>query len=113
MIIKIKNYKINAKVCNSFISKAIGLMFALKPRNLLFVFNKEVIRGLHMLFVFFPIDVVFLDKNKKVVELKEGFMPFTFYRPRNKAMYVLEMAKGSVRRYRIKLGQRAIFKYAY
>ena len=38
-----------------------------------------------MFFVFFPIDVLFLDKNKKVVELKENFKPFSIYFPKNKA----------------------------
>ncbi len=109
MIIKVNDYKISMEVCKSFISKAIGLMFALKPRNLLFVFDSEEIHSLHMLFVFFPIDVVFLDKNKKVVEINESFKPFTFYRPRKKAMYILEMAKGSVRRYRVKVGTRMNF----
>ena len=49
-----------------------------------------------MLFVFFPIDVLFLDKEKKVVELKEGLKSFGFYNPKNKAKYIIELRKGTI-----------------
>ena len=71
--------------------KARGLMFS-KRKNIMFVFDKEQIISLHMWFVFFPIDVIFLDKNRKVVEIKENFRPFTFYKSKKKAKYVIEIA---------------------
>ncbi len=110
MLIRINNKKIEADICKSLLSKAIGFMFSFKPRNLLFIFDKETVHSLHMFFVFFPIDVVFLEKNKKIVEIKEDFMPFTFYKPINKAMYILEMARGSVKRYGIKHNVKIEFK---
>ena len=58
-----------AKLCKNSFSKALGLMFSRKSRTLLFVFSKEKMVSLHMFFVFYPIDVLFLDKNKKVVPL--------------------------------------------
>ena len=64
-----------------------------KRKNLIFVFDKEEIVPLHMFFVFFPIDVLFLDKNKRIVEIKKDFKPFTYYRPKNKAMYVVEITE--------------------
>jgi uncharacterized membrane protein (UPF0127 family) len=48
-----------------------------------------------MFFVFYPIDVIWLDRNFKVVDVKENMLPFTFKIPRIKAMYVLEIEKGS------------------
>ena len=82
----------NVVVYYSVFTKAIGLMFS-KPKNLLFVFEKEDIIPLHTFFVFYPIDVVYLDKNKKVVE-KAHMKPFTYYKPKNKSKYVVEFGKG-------------------
>lgn len=67
-------------------------MFSRK-RNLLFVFNEEKRISLHNFFVFFPIDLVFLDKNGRVIEIKRNFKPFTFYKSKNKAKYVLELTE--------------------
>ena len=78
-------------VCKSYFSKASGLMFRSK-RNLVFLFDKEVKEPLHMFFVFYPIDVLFLDKDKKIVEIKRNFKSFTFYSPKNKAQYIIELA---------------------
>jgi uncharacterized membrane protein (UPF0127 family) len=60
----------NAKVCKSIFSKTFGLMFS-KKKLLIFIFNKEKIIPLHMFFVFYPIEVSFLNKNKIVVEIKD------------------------------------------
>ena len=109
MRIKISKNSIEAAACASYISRAIGLMFAPKPKPLLFIFSKEGIYKLHMWFVFFPIDVVFMDKGKKVIEIKENFKPFTFYNPKRKAKYILELPKGGIKIYKIKVGTRLKF----
>ena len=64
---------------------------------LVFIFKKEKRIPLHMFLVFFPIDVLFLDNEKKVVEVKENFRPFTFYNPKNKAQFVIEMQYGTIK----------------
>ena len=86
------------------ISKAIGLMFSMNPKNLVFIFKKEKIVPLHMFFVIFPIDVLFLNKNKKVVDLKENFRPFTLYTPKAKSMYVIELPKDTIKKSKTRLG---------
>ena len=85
-----------AKLCKSIPSKAFGFMFRFKkPKEaLIFIFSSERRADLHMLFVFFPIDVLFLDKNKKVVDVKKDFKPFTYCAPKVKAMYVVELPIG-------------------
>jgi len=88
---------------SSVFSKALGLMFHTKPKSLIFQFNKEQLIPLHMCFVFFPIDVVFLNSNKKVVEIKENFKPWTYYSPKNKAKYVIELPKDTIKNSRIEL----------
>ncbi len=81
-----------AKLCRSVLSKTIGLMFS-KKKIIVLEFKKEKIIPLHMFFVFYPIDVLFLDKNKKIIEIKRNFKPFTLYTSKNKAKYVVEMPK--------------------
>ena len=72
------------QICKSIWSKALGLMFS-KKKNLVFVFDKEKRIGLHMMFVFFPIDVLFLDENKRIIEVKKDFRPFRAYTSTEKA----------------------------
>ena len=91
------------------ISKAIGLMFSMNPKNLIFIFKKEKIVPLHMFFVIFPIDVLFLDKNKKVVDLKENFRPFTFYTPKAKAKYVIELPKETIKKTNTRINDKIFF----
>ena len=87
------------KICRSSWSKARGLMFSRK-KNLIFVFDKEKRVSLHMWFVFFPIDVLFLDRDRRVVEIKRNFRPFSFYTSKNKAKYVIEIAENRKDKYK-------------
>lgn len=88
----------DVKVCSSIFSKAKGLMFSrkLKDSGLVFWFNSEKKRSLHMFFVFFPIDVLFLNSKRDIVEMKENFRPFTIYYPRQSSKYIIELPAGSI-----------------
>jgi uncharacterized membrane protein (UPF0127 family) len=83
----------NKKILTSIFSKASGLMFSrpIKDIGYIFVFETPRRIDLHMFFVFFPIDVLFLDANKKLIEIKKDFRPFTFYYSKSKASYVIEL----------------------
>ena len=78
------------EICKTWFSKFRGLMFS-KKRNLLFVFKKEKIIAIHMLFVFFPINVIYFDKNKKETARVKAY-PFSILKPR-KAKYIFEAAE--------------------
>ena len=97
------------RLCKSSLSKSLGLMFRAKPESLVFVFKDEKIIPLHMFFVFFPIDVLYLNKKKQVVEIKKDFKPFTFHTPRKKALYVVELPAGSIKISRTALGDKIFF----
>ncbi len=100
----------NARLCSGF-SKIIGLMFSKKKkRALVFKFSRERIIALHMFFVFYPIDVLFLDKNRIVVDIKERFMPFTFCKSSRKAMYAIELSCGAIEKSRTGIGDVIEFK---
>ncbi|MCP3682810.1 MAG: DUF192 domain-containing protein [bacterium] len=91
----------DCSLCKSSFSRAKGLMFS-KQKNLLFVFNKEKIIPLHMFFVFYSIDVIFLDEKKRIVELAT-LKPFTFFTPSKKAMFILELKAGTIEKTNTKL----------
>ena len=57
------------------------------------IFNKERNISLHNFFVFYPIDVLILNENKKVIEIKNNFRPFTFWNSKNKGKYLIELGK--------------------
>jgi uncharacterized membrane protein (UPF0127 family) len=51
-----------------------------------------------MLFVLFPIDVVYLDKNKRVVDIARNLRPFALnYTPKKPAKYLIELPASSSR----------------
>ena len=97
--------------CDSNAKKARGLMFTSKKTDfgMVFPYTYEKIISLHMFFVFYPIDVLFLDKNKIVVEKKEKFKPFTFYTPRKKAKYIIEFPNGIIKKTKTELGDKINF----
>lgn len=99
-------------LCRSSISQMRGLMFARdnRERALIMVFSEERIVPLHMLFVFFPIDILFLDSKKKVVEVFKGAKPFISYiRPKHKAKYVIELSAGAAKAGNIRAGEKLVF----
>ena len=65
-------------------------MFSTK-KNLVMVFKKETKIQLHNFFVFYPLDVLVLDENKRIVEVKRNFKPFTIWNSRQKGKYVVEL----------------------
>ena len=77
--------------CHGLFCKLRGLMFSRK-KNLLFVFRREGKRFMHMLFVFFPIQIIWFNKDKEVVDFRVAypFQPFVFHKGR--AKYVLELS---------------------
>ena len=79
--------------------------------GIVLVANKEGISNtsIHMFFVFFPIDIIWLDKNLRIVDYKQNVKPFTFLvNPNKPAKYVLELPKKSIKN--INFGDQLVFK---
>lgn len=95
-------------VADTFFRRFLGLMFRKKPSPLLISFDREgrVSSSIHMFFVGFPLDVVWMDKELRVVDLREEIKPFglKIYFPKKKANYVLELPSGGIRRGKIETG---------
>ncbi|MFH1770230.1 MAG: DUF192 domain-containing protein [archaeon] len=96
----------NKTMCNTIVSQSKGLMFSKEKKDfgLIFNFKKERTISLHMFFVFYPIDVISLDAQKKVIDVKENFKPFTTYLAKKKAKYIIELPKGTIKRTSTKTG---------
>lgn len=96
------------QVCSTAFSRARGLMFS--PRKtLLFTLKRPQRVLLHMWFVFYPIDILFLDKARRIVEIKQNFRPFSLYRTKEQVSSFIEIpAANSL--YKLKTGEKIIIK---
>ncbi len=81
--------------CNTFWRRGRGLMFRAMPGRdevYLFIESRESVTraSIHMFFVFFAIAVIWLDRDKRVVDkaLARPFRPY--YAPSHPAMYYVE-----------------------
>jgi uncharacterized protein len=61
-------------------------------------------RGVHSIGMLFPIDLIFLNKDKRVVHVEEHFRPFRISRISLKAASVLELPTHTIYRSGTKVG---------
>ena len=99
--------------CNNFFTQGNGLMFrskqSVKDTAWIFPFNKPKNLTVTMWFVFYPLDLVFLDKNKKILNLKSSILPFSNYKPGVKFSYLVELESGVIKKQRLKVGEKLKF----
>ena len=89
--IKVNNQIIQAKLCNNLFTRALGLLFTYKKSALLVSpIESKYQTSIHTFFMLNSIDVVWLDKNKNIIEVKT-MKPFRHHTPKSKAKYVLEI----------------------
>jgi len=96
----------DAALASSFLSRARGLLFS-RRKDLILVSSKEDIASssIHMVLMTYSIDVLWLDSEKKVVDIRPSVPPFNalklstwrIYRPRKPAVYVVELGAGSIK----------------
>jgi uncharacterized membrane protein (UPF0127 family) len=92
--------------------RAMGLMFRPslpKDRGMLFIFERSDFHGIWMKNCKFPIDIVWLDEERKVVHLAESVPPCKaepcpVYSPLRRAAYVVELNAGQAKREKAVLG---------
>ncbi len=80
----------NSKLCKTFISKLIGFMFNFsKEYDSIILYSKNT--SIHMLFVFSPLQIVWLNSKLQVVDIKNAY-PFNIRVSSNKeSKYILEL----------------------
>jgi len=110
-----KNHMISNKVvfADTTFQKFRGLMFKnRKEVNYALVFDfKKALKdsaAIHMFFVFFPIDVVYL-RDSKVVDLHRAVQPFTAYlAPKKHADTLIELPQGTIWKSGISIGDEIV-----
>ena len=98
--------------------RAIGLMFRLslpKDRGMLFVFETSDFHGIWMKNCKFPIDILWLDEERRVVHVAEAVPPCKaepcpVYQPMRRSSYVVELNAGQARREKAVLGETVSFE---
>jgi len=98
----------NVVLADSFLKRFKGLMLKSRParsHGLLFAFRKKGRHSVHTCFMRFAIDLVYLDDNGRIVEIKENLCPWRFYRPKSGAKYLLELPAGDANIFGLHLGQ--------
>ncbi|MCD1294734.1 hypothetical protein CUJ83_06945 [Methanocella sp. CWC-04] len=98
----------NIEFADTMLKQTIGLMFRRDiPEDFAMIFDViwEQYVDIHMMFVTFPIDLVYLNNEKKIVDLKKGLKPWTgMATPKSPARYVIEMPVGTVEKFYLKEG---------
>ena len=94
--------------------KARGLMFRRSiEKPLLFTFETEGRKrnSIHSLFCFCSFDAIFLDSDRKVVDIWHGIEPFSWkiFVPRAPAKYLIECGDGDAKRLKIRVGEKLNF----
>jgi len=97
--------------------RAMGLMF--RPslaldHGMLFLFENADFHGIWMKNCKFPIDILWLDEDKRVVHLAESVPPCPgdpcpVYQPLRKASFVVELNAGQARREKAVVGAKLTF----
>ena len=102
----------NLSLADTFLSRTLGLI----PRNSLANGEGLIIdpcNSIHMFFMRFPIDVLFIDKKNVVVYSIENIKPWTISRVVWNAKYVVELPVGTIERTGTKVGDKIEMVGAY
>ena len=102
---------VNAEVADTLPKKLKGLMFReslTEGNGMLFLFYNDDYHGIWMMNMRFPLDIIWIDSNQKIVDIVKNaqpcIIPFSIYKPRKKARYVLEVNAGFTDKHSIKVG---------
>jgi len=107
-----------AEVAKNRFTIAKGLMFRKglgKNEAMLFVFNQEGMHSFWMKNTLIPLDIIWLDKDKKVVEITKNAQPCPSqkcqsYRNQQPAKYVLEINAGMAEKIGLSIGNTLLFE---
>lgn len=89
------SFPFSIKKADTFASRLKGLMFRKKPlvQEGLWIIPCN---SIHMFFMHFPIDAVFLDKQERIVHLVKDLQPWRFVSPIKGAHSVVELPAGTI-----------------
>jgi uncharacterized protein len=97
------------RVADFILSRLIGLLGkrSLPPNSGIWIFPAS---GIHTFGMLFTIDVVLIDKDFKVVGLRECLRPFSLVWPSFRAESVIELPAHTIRRSRTEVGDQLLIE---
>jgi len=111
------NTCVQAEVAASPIERQKGLMFR-RPladnQGMLFIFREEALHAFWMKNMRFPLDIIWINSDKRVVDIKTNLVPCRFgpcpnIIPVSLSKYALEVRAGFVEKNKVKIGDQAVF----
>jgi uncharacterized membrane protein (UPF0127 family) len=117
--VSIEGFELSAEipVTGELMSKGLSVKNQLRENeSMLFVFEEPLRHTFWMKDMKFPIDIIWLDSNGKIVHIEENLMPCPFvlicpiYAPNADSQYVLETIAGFAQRHNISLGTNIKFE---
>ena len=116
--VRLGDSTVHAELADNLVKQVLGLMgrtALADDEGMMFPLGEESRPKFWMMGMRMPIDVIYIGSDKTVVDVKSDVQPFslsnpdTAFAPDQKAMYVLEVAAGFVRRHAISAGMKADF----
>lgn len=113
----INNITFKVEKAETLAEKTLGLMYRQslkKDRGMLFVYPQEQYASFWMKNTYIPLDIIWIDANKKIVDISKDAQPCTTedcpsYATDNKIQYVLEINAGLSEEYGFKKGDQVVF----
>ena len=108
--VSFNNFEWKVEVVSSYMTRMRGLSgrgFLEEKSGLLFVFPDDNLHGIWMKEMNFNIDIVWIDKNFKIVGLEENISPLSYpkvFEPPTQSRYVLEINSGEAKKAEITIG---------
>ena len=109
-----KNITFNVEVAKTIEERRTGLMYRKKLLNnegMLFIFPREKIIQLWMKNTYIPLDVIFISKNKVIVDIKKNMekLSETIVKSKVRSRYALEFNAGLINKLDIEIGDKVLF----
>ena len=110
---KINNFKV--EIAKTYKERSKGLMFRdyiSDNMGMLFIFPNEDLISMWMKNTLFSLDILFISKNKIIVDLKKNAKKLSnsLITSKIKAKYVLEINSGLIDKYKINIGDQLYFE---
>jgi len=114
----VNNHCFSVELSETQKQRSQGLMYKEsldQDKGMLFIFDQEKKHSFWMKNTLIPLDIIWINKDKEVVDIKKNVQPCVqeeckIFKPSNKAKYVLELNAGQSDKTNIKIGDRLIFK---
>jgi len=107
----ISDTEVRSEIADTPLKQMKGLMFRKSlPENegMLFIFDEEDYYGFWMMNTSIPLDIIWINKDMEIVHIEKNVQPCgilcPIYKSKEKAIYILEVNAGFVKKHGIEVG---------